>query len=223
MSMTTASPRARPADYLMGLTHRSPCLQALLLRRAILAIIGRLSSDLPILLCTAESRCRNDWRYFAYTSVGRQHCLGKIPMTDKEPLKITLDDLEAEEAPAKPEAARGKLQEQAEATTRQMADAAKGLAGKVTDKLSASAADATSRTAEVAREKVGEALQEQSKAIADAVEQKIRDIDWKTEAQKGTEGGLRWLSGRLTELADRMKDQPNQPDTANQAPPKDDK
>ncbi len=144
-------------------------------------------------------------------------------MTDKEPLKITLDDLEAEEAPAKPEAARGKLQEQAEATTRQMADAAKGLAGKVTDKLSASAADATSRTAEVAREKVGEALQEQSKAIADAVEQKIRDIDWKTEAQKGTEGGLRWLSGRLTELADRMKDQPNQPDTANQAPPKDDK
>ena len=36
-------------------------------------------------------------------------------MTDKEPLKITLDDLEAEEAPAKPEAARGKLQEQAEA------------------------------------------------------------------------------------------------------------
>jgi 2,3-bisphosphoglycerate-independent phosphoglycerate mutase len=130
-------------------------------------------------------------------------------MTEKEPIKITLDDLEPEESPtAKPEQGRGKLQEQAEATGRQVAGTARDIAAKVTDKLAAGAADATNRTAEAAREKMGEMLQEQSKAIADAVEQRVREIDWKVEAQKGTEGGLRWLSQRMNELADRMKDQP---------------
>lgn len=128
-------------------------------------------------------------------------------MTDKEPLKITLEDLD-DEPPAKPAATTGKAREQAEAAGRQVAGAAKDIAGKVTDKLAASAADVTSRTAEAAKDKVGEVLQEQSKAIADAVEQRVREIDWKAEAQKGAEGGLRWLSQRMTELADRLKDQP---------------
>lgn len=129
-------------------------------------------------------------------------------MTDKEPLKITLEDLDDEQPPVKPAAATSKAREQAEATGRQIAGAAKDMAGKVTDKLATSAADVTSRTAEAAKDKVGEVLQEQSKAIADAVEQRVREIDWKAEAQKGAEGGLRWLSQRMTELADRLKDQP---------------
>lgn len=148
-------------------------------------------------------------------------------MPETEPIKITLDDL-ADEAPptgaaadetppAKPDAPRGKLGAGAEATGRQVAGAAKDVAAKVTDKLAAGVADATSRTAEMTRDKVGEVLQEQSKAIADAVEQRVREIDWKAEAQKGTEGGLRWLSERLNELADRMKDRPAAGDTAGKA------
>ncbi|MEZ4515600.1 MAG: hypothetical protein R3C44_01760 [Chloroflexota bacterium] len=143
--------------------------------------------------------------------------------TDKEPLKITLEDLDPETP--QPSSSRSKLQEQAGATGRQVAGTAKDIAGKFTDKLAATAADATNRTAEAAREKMTEAFQEQSKAIADAVEQRVREIDWKAEAQKGTEGGLRWLSERLNEIADRMKAAPNNSDDANisEKSPKDDK
>lgn len=140
-------------------------------------------------------------------------------MTQQEPLKITLDDLEGDEAPAKPEPTRSRLQQQAESTGKQVAGAAKDVAGKVSQKLADSAADVTNRTAEAAREKMSEAMQAQSKAIADAVEQRVRQIDWKAEAQKGAEGGLRWLSGRLTELADRMKETPAADEDAAKEPP----
>lgn len=132
-------------------------------------------------------------------------------MADKDPIKITLDDLDPDDTAAAPEKSRSKLQDSAEATGRQVAGAAKDMAGKVTDKLAARAADATNRTADIAREKMGGMVQDQSKAIADAIEQRVREVDWKTEAQKGTEGGLRWLSERLNELADRMKDTPADP------------
>lgn len=140
-------------------------------------------------------------------------------MAEKEPIKITLDDLEDEEAPAKPESPRSKLQEQAGATGRQVAGAAKEMAGKVTDKLATGAADVTSQAAEVARVKMAEMLQGQSKAMADAVEQRVREMDWKAEAQKGTEGGLRWLSQRMNDLADRMKDVSGNTDAPPQKPP----
>lgn len=144
-------------------------------------------------------------------------------MPDTEPIKITLDDLGDEgaapdpEPPAQPEAPRGKLPAAVESTGRQVAGAAKDAAASVGAKLAAGAAGATNRTAEIARDKVSEVMQEQSKAIADAVEQRVREIDWKAEAQKGTEGGLRWLSERLTELADRMKDRPDVGQTAESA------
>ena len=48
-------------------------------------------------------------------------------------------------------------------------------------------------------------VQAQSKATADAIEARLREIDWKDEAQKGAEGGLRWLSKRLEELAEKLR------------------
>lgn len=133
-------------------------------------------------------------------------------MAKDEPLKITLDDLEPE-ATVRPEVTPSSVQDKVGATGRTFADAARDLAGKATDKLTSSATEATSRTAEMAREKVGEAIQEQSKAIVDAVEERVRE-----HAQKGAEGGLRWLSDRLTLLADRVKDQPITKDTPDKPP-----
>ncbi len=138
-------------------------------------------------------------------------------MTDKEPLKITLEDLGLSETPAEPAAARvamraeeprGKVRESAEQVGQRVAGAVKDSTAKVTHKIADTTAEAASRSAEAVRDKVSETIQSQAQATADAVEAKLREIDWKAEAQKGAEGGLRWLSRRLEQLAERMRKEP---------------
>jgi hypothetical protein len=122
-------------------------------------------------------------------------------MSEKEPLKITLADLGEEEKPAVPEPTAGESPGQAH----KVAEAVKDSAARAANKIAGATADVTSRSAEAVRDKVGEAVQAQSKATADAIEARLREIDWKGEAQKGAEGGLRWLSRRLEELAERLR------------------
>lgn len=134
-------------------------------------------------------------------------------MTDKEPLKITLEDLglnETSDEPAgprvaMPETPHGKARESAEQVGQRVAGAVKGSTAKVTQKIADTTTEAANRTAEAVRDKVSETLQQQTKATADAVEARLREVDWKGEAQKGAEGGLRWLSKRLEEMAEKMK------------------
>lgn len=126
-------------------------------------------------------------------------------MSSQEPLKITLADLGEPEPPATPEQSNEKARETVEQTEHKVVGTVKDTAARVAHKLADTTADVTSRSAEAVREKVGETIQAQSKATADAVEAHLRQIDWKGEAQKGAEGGLRWLSKRLEELAERLK------------------
>jgi hypothetical protein len=132
-------------------------------------------------------------------------------MSEKETLKITLEDLAEEKPPAAiPE--RGKLRDGAADLGHKVSDTVKGSAARVATKIADTTTEATSRSAEVVRDKVGEAIQSQSKATADAVEARLREIDWKGEAQKGAEGGLRWLSQRLDALAEKLRDEEKKPD-----------
>lgn len=131
-------------------------------------------------------------------------------MTDKEPLKITLEDLGEESPPVVPERPRPKVVDGAEQIGLKVAGAVKEVAGKVTAKVADTTTEAANRSAEAVRDKISETLQAQTKATADAVEQRIRDIDWKGEAQKGAEGGLRWLSRRLDGLAERLNPEDGQ-------------
>jgi len=131
-------------------------------------------------------------------------------MSDKEPLRITLEDLGLSEPPpgpvvAMPERPHGKIREGAEQVSQRVTGAVKESTTRVTQKIADTTADAASRSAEAVREKVSEAIQEQTKATADAVEARLREIDWKAEAQKGAEGSLRWLSKRLEALAERLR------------------
>ena len=131
-------------------------------------------------------------------------------MTDKEPLKITLEDLGLSEPaattpPATSEKPHGKAREAAEQVGQRVAGAVKDSTAKVTHKIADTTAETASRTAEAVRDKVSETIQAQAKATADAVEERLREVDWKTEATKGAEGGLRWLSKRLEELAEKMR------------------
>lgn len=130
-------------------------------------------------------------------------------MSEKEPLKITLEDLapdtQTDTAVQAAEKVGGKLRENAGQVGQKLADAVKDSTAKVTQRIADSAADAASRSTEAVRDRVAETLQAQSKATADAVEQRLREIDWKAEAQKGAEGTLRWLSDRLEQAAERLK------------------
>ena len=138
-------------------------------------------------------------------------------MNEKEPLKITLEDLGEDSKPEAATSERGKLADGAAELGQKVGDAVKGSAARVAHKIADTTTEATSRSAEAVRDKVGEAIQAQSKATAEAVEARLREIDWKEEAQKGAEGGLRWLSKRLEELAEKLRAEEQAP----ASPPKD--
>ncbi len=130
-------------------------------------------------------------------------------MSNQEPLKITLADLgepeSTAEPPAKPEQGQGKVREGVEQAGAKVAGVVKDATSRVAHKIADTTAEGTSRSAEAVRDKVGEAIQAQSKATAEAVEARLREIDWKGEVQKGAEDGLRWLGKQLEGLAERLK------------------
>ncbi|HRN69006.1 MAG TPA: hypothetical protein PK205_17875 [Promineifilum sp.] len=138
-------------------------------------------------------------------------------MNEKEPLKITLEDLgeEMKSEAATPE--RGKLADSAAELGHKVGGAVMGSASRVAQKIADTTTEATSRSAEAVKDKVTETIQAQSKATADAIEARLREIDWKEEAQKGAEGGLRWISKRLEELAEKLRPDKETPtDTPNE-------
>lgn len=130
-------------------------------------------------------------------------------MSDREPLKITLEDLGLAETPAEASAVaektHGKARETAGQVGQRVTETVKDSTAKVTHKIADVTTETANRTAEAVRDKVSETIQNQAKATADAVEARLREVDWKTEAQKGAEGGLRWLSQRLEGLAERLR------------------
>ncbi len=134
-------------------------------------------------------------------------------MSDKEPLKITLADLGEPEPAAEPENAAAATPERGrdgvlgsvEQVGQRVAGAVKESTARVAHKIADTTTEATSRGAEAVRDKMGETIQAQSKATADAIETRLREVNWKGEAQKGAEGGLRWLSQRLDDLAEKLR------------------
>jgi hypothetical protein len=126
-------------------------------------------------------------------------------MNEKEPLKITLEDLGEEIKPEVATPERGTLAGGAAEIGHKVGDAVKGSASRVAHKLADTTTEVTSRSAEAVKDKMTEAIQAQSKATAEAVEARLREIDWKEEAQKGAEGSLRWLSKRLEDLAEKFR------------------
>jgi hypothetical protein len=131
-------------------------------------------------------------------------------MTEKEPLKITLEDLGIEATPTATKDLSGRVREEAAQLGSKFAGAVKDTAGKVTAKVSDTTAEAASRSAEAVRDKVSETIQAQSKATVDAVEERLRSVDWKGEAQKSAESSLRWLSRRLEAVAERLHSEANE-------------
>lgn len=119
-------------------------------------------------------------------------------------MKITLEDLGENEPPAISGEAPGRVRENIEQAGQKLVDVARDGSSRLAHKIAATTAGVTSRSAEAVRDKVSETIQAQSRATAEAVEARLREIDWKAEAQKGAEDSLRWISQRLESLAERM-------------------
>lgn len=75
---------------------------------------------------------------------------------------------------------------------------------KVTRGVARGTAKVAGKTGHFVSEKVAQAAERQARERVTAVQTRLKEIDWKTEAQKGTVRGLHWLSDRLARLAAKI-------------------
>ncbi len=78
---------------------------------------------------------------------------------------------------------------------------------KVTNEVKRGASTVAGKTARVVQDKMVKTAEEQAKAQYEAMQTRVRETDWKHEAQSGTARGLRWLSQKFAELAERFNPQ----------------
>jgi len=145
---------------------------------------------------------------------------------ERDYLKIEIP--EEEEAPFVPEqSTKSRVKERAGAAGRQIADTAgntgRQVAGtavstakkawksdarkKVTHEVKRGASTVASKTASVVQDKMVKTAEAQAKAQYEAMQTRIRKTDWKHEAQSGAVRGLRWLSQKFEQLAERFTQQ----------------
>lgn len=122
-----------------------------------------------------------------------------------------------EETPFVPEQPVPSLvKEKAGAAGRQVAETAASTAKKawdsgarkrVTHEVKRGATAVAGKTAQLVQEKMVKTAEQQVKAQYEAMQTHVRETDWKHEAQSGTARGLRWLSQKLAQLAERFTPQ----------------
>ena len=127
-------------------------------------------------------------------------------MQEQEPIIIIIED---EETPLVPEkrgvdvkAKAGAAGQQVAATTRQAA--AKAWDSEPRKKVTGGIKKGATAVAAKGGQIMADAAEKQAKKQAEAVQVKIKETDWKAEAKTGTANGLRWLSEKVSVLADRF-------------------
>ena len=133
-------------------------------------------------------------------------------MQEQEPIKIVIQD-ENEEATFVPEPRGNRIKEQAGKLGKQAARGAGNAAKKVWQsdvrkKATAGVARGVGKVAakggEVVHRAVVKTAEKQARERVEATKTRIKETDWKAEAQTGTVKGLRWLSQKIGDLAERL-------------------
>ncbi|MCP4422506.1 MAG: hypothetical protein GY805_38340, partial [Chloroflexi bacterium] len=60
------------------------------------------------------------------------------------------------------------------------------------------------KSQKVVQERMVKTAEEKARQQTEALKTKLRETDWQHEAKHGTANGLRWLSTKLAELAERF-------------------
>jgi hypothetical protein len=82
---------------------------------------------------------------------------------------------------------------------------------QLTDKAKAGVGKVLAKGNQVIQKKVVAAAQEQAHEQLAAMQEKLRQTDWKATAQQGTVNGLRWLGQQFDRLANRFTPVEKQP------------
>ncbi len=136
----------------------------------------------------------------------------------EEPIKIEI--LNEDEKPFVPEQpARSAFKEKAGEAGKKVAGTAASTAKKawdsnarkkVTGGVKKGATKVATKGTQLVQDKVVQVAEQQAKERVAAAQTKMRETDWKHEAQAGTVRGLRWLSQKFSDLAERFS-QPRKP------------
>lgn len=97
----------------------------------------------------------------------------------------------------------------ADAVKKQAASAAKqvwnsDLRKKATRGMKRGAVAVAAKSQKVVQERMVKTAEQQARQQAEALKTKIQETDWQHEAKQGTANGLRWLSAKLSKLAERF-------------------
>lgn len=118
-----------------------------------------------------------------------------IPVEEETPLKV-------ERPSTDPKAAAGDA-------GRKVAGAVKDAAAKAWDtdtrrKMSAKVGEITDKSVRYVGTRMADTAEQQTRQTVSSVQERVKQIDWEQEAKDGLSNGLKWLSGRLAELAERV-------------------
>lgn len=123
----------------------------------------------------------------------------------EEPIRIVIEEEDLPLIPDKP----GRSAPDVKAGAKQVGDKAAELAQKAWDseprrKVTDGAAALAAKGSKAVANKMADTMEQQARQQATALQNRVQETDWKEEAKKGSAQGLRWLSEKLSALADRV-------------------
>ena len=123
----------------------------------------------------------------------------------EEPIRIVIEEEDLPLIPDKP----GLKAPDVKAGAKQVGDKAAELAQKAWDseprrKVTDGAAALAAKGSKAVANKMADTMEQQARQQATALQNRVQETDWKEEAKKGSAQGLRWLSEKLSALADRV-------------------
>lgn len=130
---------------------------------------------------------------------------------EQEPIKIEIEEEEA--APFVPEKRGRHMKNRAGAAGKQAATAVGSATKKVwrsdarkkvTRGMKKGAMAVAEKGGQVVQTAVVKRAEDQARQRVERTKIRVRETDWKAEAKTGTERGLRWLSDKLAQLAERV-------------------
>jgi hypothetical protein len=135
----------------------------------------------------------------------------RLLMTYEKPLKIEIPV--EEDPPLKPENSGSTAKDTAYDAGKQVKGLAKESAQrawesdtrrKITDKVNKEFDARAAKGTQYLRDKIAETAETQTREQVTAVQSKLREVDWQTEARTGISTGLKWLSKQVQDLSERV-------------------
>lgn len=136
---------------------------------------------------------------------------GYFMTEEQEPIKIVIEEEEPTFRPERPnpelKEAAGQLGQVIQQTAKQAWESE--TRKKVTSEVQKGVTAVSNKGYELVRDKVVKTAEQQAREQVTAMQTRLRETDWKQKAKAGTAQGLKWLSEKLADLAEKIKPSAN--------------